>query len=69
MGLYICIYAKKAYTICCPSFMLFMPLFYVFLLGVGEDTFDRDDVRQSQLATVNIHNLCVTPNTKFQLNS
>ena len=36
-------------------------LFYVFLLGVGEDTFDRDDVRQSQLATVNIHNLCVPP--------
>ena len=42
---------------------------YVIYLSVGEDTFDRDDVRRSQQVDVFMFIMCVTPETTelFQL--
>ena len=37
---------------------------YVIYLNVGEDTFDRDDVRRSQQVDVYMFSVCVTPNNR-----
>ena len=44
---------------------------YVIYLNVGEDTFDRDDVRRSQqVDVIYVYSVCVTPTTElFQLDS
>ena len=50
--------------------LLYVLIFIVELLGfmlvmlVGEDTFDRDDVRRSQQVDVYMYSVCVTPNNK-----
>jgi hypothetical protein len=44
---------------------------YVIYLSLGEDTFDRDDVRRSQQVDVYMFIVCVLPPTTelFQLDS
>lgn len=38
---------------------------YVIYLNVGEDTFDRDDVRRSQqVDVIYVYSVCVTPNNR-----
>ena len=62
--------AKRAYSnfFCMEFLCLYL---YVIYLNVGEDTFDRDDVRRSQQVDVYMFIVCVLPPTTelFQLDS
>ena len=53
--------AKRAYSnfFCMEFLCLYL---YVIYLNVGEDTFDRDDVRRSQqVDVIYVYSVCVTP--------